>query len=52
MEAYNLAITDSFYAAAAFGALTLVFALAVEWKSVKKEKHFGEMDVEMLSRKK
>jgi hypothetical protein len=51
LEVYNQAITNSFYAAAAFGGLTLVFALAVEWKSVKEEKQHGEMDVELSSPK-
>jgi hypothetical protein len=50
LEAYNNAITNSFYAAAAFGGLTLIFALAVEWKSVKNDQD-KETDIEMSSSK-
>ncbi|KAK4634940.1 MFS-type efflux pump MFS1 [Fulvia fulva] len=35
---YNTALTNSFYVAVAFSALTIVPCLFIEWKSVKKEK--------------
>ena len=36
--AYNKTISEVFYVAAAFGCLTMIGAIGIEWKSVKSEK--------------
>jgi MFS family permease len=36
--AYNKTISEVFYVAVAFGCLTMIGAVAIEWKSVKSEK--------------
>ena len=38
LSVYNRAVTDTFYTPAALGCLTLIAAMGVEWKSVKKNK--------------
>lgn len=46
---YNTALTNSFYVAVAFSALTIIPCLFIEWKSVKKEKKPGK-DEEQATR--
>jgi hypothetical protein len=38
LRAYNDALTNSYYVAAALATLSIVGSLAVEWKSVKGKK--------------